>query len=89
MNQNVDIIQLSKSNVAITFNKRALDGLKKGHSQTVKVKQGIFKKDLTFLFMRDIEFQTRFSQFNQAEAKAKTPSRWHKLWPFGKSRFGV
>ncbi len=89
MKQNVDIIQISKSNVAITFNKHALDGLKKGQSQTMKVRQGIFHRDLTFLFMRDTEFEMRFAQFKNTDAKVKTPSKWRKLWPFGKSKFGV
>ena len=89
MKQNVDIIQISKSNVAITFNKRALDGLKKGQSQTRKVGQGIFHRDVPFLFMRDTEFETRFAQFRNADAKVKPSSKWRKLWPFGKSKFGV
>lgn len=84
----VEIIQLSRNNIAITFNKQALKGLEHGDSQAVKLKQGFGKKDITFLFMRDKDFHEKFSKFNQGLPVKK--SWWSKLWPFkGESQITI
>jgi len=87
MNQ-IEIIQLSRHNIAVTFNKHALKGLEKGASQTIVLRQGFGRKDLTFLFMRDRDFKARSKEFNSTLGKKK--SFWEKLWPFNsKSRVCV
>jgi len=88
MNQNVEIIHLSKHNIAVTFNKHALKALEKGASQAIKLKQGFGKKDITFLFMRDKDFKAIYAEHTKGLAKKK--SWWSWMWPFGpKARVGV
>ncbi len=88
MNQNVEIIQLSKNNIAVTFNKHAIKALHNGQSQAIKLKQGILKKDITFLFMRDKDFKKAYSEFNKMLGPKR--SFWSKLWPFsGKAQASV
>ncbi len=82
MGQDIQVIQLSKNNLAVTFNKQALEGLKHGKSQAIKLKQGLGRKDITFLFMRDVEFAKRQQQFFSGGMQKK--SFWSRLWPFGK-----
>lgn len=86
MNQ-VQIVQLSKHNIAVTFNKQALKALEKGGSQAIVLKNGFGRKDITFLFMRDKDFNAKYAEFNRGVPKK---SFWAKLWPFSaKARIGV
>lgn len=88
MNNLIEIVQLSRHNIAVTFNKHALKGLEKGGSQAIVLKQGFGRKDITFLFMRDKDFKIRFNEYNRGLATKK--SFWAKLWPFSrKARIGV
>jgi len=84
----IEIVQLSKNNIAVTFNKHALKGLEKGGSQAIVLKQGFGRKDITFLFMRDKDFKEKFNNYNRGLAPKK--SFWAKLWPFSpKTQIGV
>jgi len=82
MNENTEVIQLSAHNIVITFNKHAIEAIKGGSSQAVKVKQRV-GKDLTFLFMRDTEYRKQMANFQQ-QAGAFKRSWLKRLWPFGK-----
>lgn len=87
-NQNVEIIQLSKHNIAVTFNKHALKAMERGASQAIRLKQGFGKKDITFLFMRDRDFNASLAKYERALGPKK--SWWSWLWPFeAKARVGV
>lgn len=87
MSQDVEIIQLSKNNIAVLFNKHALTALRAGHSQAIILKQGIGRKDLTFLFMRDTDFKKSYSDFTKTLGQEE--SFWSKLWPFGNKKARV
>jgi len=85
--ENVQLIQLSKHNIAVTFNKRALIALKNGGSEAIVLKQP-FSKDITFLFMRDTDFNSRYAEF--AKQLGEQRRWWHRFNPFkGKARVGV
>ena len=80
MSQDTQIIQLSKNNIIITFNKSALGAIKKGGAQAIELTQDSGK--LTFLFMRDTEFTKRYSQLRKTETIEKPKKPWFKLvWP--------
>lgn len=68
----VDIIQLSKSTVAVTFSKNALAAIKDGASTAVQLNVG--NRTMKFVFMRDMAFQERYNQFLSAE-KQQTARR--------------
>ncbi len=80
----IEVIVLSKNNIAITFNKQALKALEKGASEAIKLKQGFGKKDITFLFMRDKDFKARYQEYTRSMRLKK--SIWSRLWPFGKKQ---
>ena len=79
-NQNVDIVQLSKNNLAITFNKHALVALKEGRTQLVQLKVG--SRQLKIIVCRDNTLNENLSTFRQhfgVEKKAVwNPLTWFR-----------
>lgn len=67
MASNVDVVQLGSKQIAVTFSKHALAGLKDGQSFAVdlKVKGDTFR----MMFMRDTDFKEKIHQFKAHSAK--------------------
>lgn len=85
--EDVQFVQLSANRVAVTFNKKALAKLRDGGSAGLTIKHGA--KELKLLFMRDVEFNAKLSEFRKnAIAEYQSIPFW-KRWfvmPFLKIR---
>jgi hypothetical protein len=71
-NENIEIVNLSKNRIAITFSKNAIAGLREGKSFVVNVKVG--RKDVKFLFMRTSSFKERMVEFQKGGGLGSEPN---------------
>ena len=73
--QDVSLIQLSKNNIAITFNKRAIAGMREGATSGIKMKVGR-GREIRFVFMRDSTYRARMKEFRAMRYEGLKP--WYK-----------
>ena len=76
--EDIQIVQLSRNNMVVTFNKQALAGLKHGKAQAIRLKRTL-GKDITWMFMRDTDFQRRQLEFF-GPGGVKKKRWWQKLF---------